>query len=125
MKKIAKFAMKSQKHSGAMKEFTYDVTVHPRYDDEGKPNGGYSILFTPSVIDTVKESVAEDILLVQIDKRTFLNITTTPSASEDTIKIARDFDDMMTIYSMSEQDIEELAYCIRIAALKCAATIKD
>lgn len=107
-----------------MKQFSFEVSVHPKHNSDGQPSGSYSVLFTPSVIDTESETLAEDILLRQIDRRQFLDITAECTKHEEALKVAHDFDDLMTIYSMDEDDIQELAHCIRLAALKCAVTKK-
>lgn len=108
-----------------MKQFSFEVTLHPRYHKDSKqPTGHYSVLFTPKLIDTDEDRILEDILLVQIDQRTFLSITAENASSDAALPVARQLSDLMTICEMEEDDIAELAHGIRLAALSCAVRSK-
>mgnify|MGYP003327186168 CR=1 FL=1 len=102
-----------------MKQFSFEVTLHPCIDKDTKqPTGRHSVLFTPKIVDTDEDRILEDILLVSIDQKTFNSIAGSEGSSDAALPVARQLSDLMTICDMSEDDISELAHCIRLAAIE-------
>lgn len=102
-----------------MKQFSFKVTIHPCIDKDTKqPTGRHSVLFTPKIVDTDEDRILEDILLVSIDQKTFNAIAGPEGSSDAALPVARQLSDLMTIYDMDEDDINELAICILLATIE-------
>lgn len=103
-----------------MKEFGFEITFHPRYNAAHRPNGTYSILFTPHVRDTESESYAEDIIMQTIAQDTFRAIIDCEKEdSPEALAIARNFEEETIIHSMSDAEVLDLAREIKRCAAKC------
>ena len=103
-----------------MKEFGFEITFHPRYNAAHRPNGTYSILFTPHVKDTAAGSYSEDILMQTIPESTFRQLLDCDKEdSPEALAIARNFEEETVIHSMSPAEVLDLAREIRRCAAKC------
>lgn len=104
-----------------MKQFTYEVTLHPCYDRRHQYDGRHSVLFTPTLFDSKTGSIREDILLLHVNDTELEELLHTPTEdSRVGLKLAHAFAaETELYYEMSQAEILDLAREIKRRASDC------